>query len=497
MPAPASTRWTSAPLALTAILIVAVATRIVTFGNPVVIADDQFYHYVGSAMLDGRWPYIDIWDRKPVGLFMLFAGISAVGGESVLVMQLVATLFAAATAFVIRHIALSFAGPGAALMAALTYLLMLPLFGGQSGQSPLFYNLLIACAAALLIGTSRQSRPRTTSINALGAMLLCGISLTIKQSSVFEGMFIGLAFLWLARRQNVSQRRLAMLAALMIALSLLPSAVALSVYALRGEEALDAYWFANYVSIFLKQSHGITARLAGIGFLLLYIVPVAVAAIVGVVIRHRTKPPADARRLLLGWMIAALVGYVAIPNFFDHYALPLLPPLAVSAASVFALGSGRLFFAGIVGFCLIQGSILDLAGNRRERAKFERADAVIRQVAHGGCLFVANGPSRFYFNTPPCRSTRFIFPEHLSTEVESSALGVGQYAELARVLTARPEVIVTLDNSRTERTRKLDRLLSDTLAQNYRSVLHFGEDGRGGLLQSLRVWQRRDLATAD
>lgn len=50
-----------------------------------------------------------------------------------------------------------------------------------------------------------------------------------------------------------------------------------------------------------------------------------------------------------------------------------------------------------------------------------------------------------------------------------------------------------LDNSSSERTVKLDRLLYDILERDYRSILYVPEDDRGGLMQSLRVWQRRDL----
>ena len=118
-------------MAFALIVLVAIASRIVTFGNPLVIVDDQFYHYVGQAMLGGQWPYVDIWDRKPIGLFLIFAGIAAVGGGSVLVMQLVATAFAIATAWVVRHIALHFANARGSLCAALAYLVTLPLFGAR------------------------------------------------------------------------------------------------------------------------------------------------------------------------------------------------------------------------------------------------------------------------------------------------------------------------------------------------------------------------------
>ena len=45
------------------IVIVAIATRWVTYGNPVVIEDDQFYLLVGEAMRHGQLPYVVIWDR--------------------------------------------------------------------------------------------------------------------------------------------------------------------------------------------------------------------------------------------------------------------------------------------------------------------------------------------------------------------------------------------------------------------------------------------------
>ena len=99
----------------------------------------------GQELLRGHWPYIDVWDRKPLGLFILYAGIAAIGGKSILAMNMVATAFAASAAVVVRQITLRFASPLAALFAAFTYLFVLPLYGGQNGQSRVFDNLLIAC----------------------------------------------------------------------------------------------------------------------------------------------------------------------------------------------------------------------------------------------------------------------------------------------------------------------------------------------------------------
>lgn len=480
-------------MAFALIVLVGIGSRIVTFGNPIVIVDDQFYHYVGHAMIGGQWPYIDIWDRKPIGLFLIFAGIAAIGGGSVLVMQLIATAFAIATAWVIRHIASHFASPRGALFAAFAYLLTLPLFGGQTAQSPVFYNLLIAGAAALLIGAAKHKHEDQTFARSLSAMLLCGLALIVKQSSVVEGAAIGLGFLWIAFRRGMTPPRLAILGAAMVAVALAPSLVALGVYAAHGADARDAYLFANYVSIFMKTSHGSTARLAGFGFFLLYVFPLAVAAIAGSIVRRRSGDRSDAAWLVNGWMIAALLGYFAIPNFFDHYALPLIAPLAVSAASLFGAPSGRLYFAGIAGFALMQGSMLDLGYNRRERQRFDHVNAAVAAAAQGGCLFSANAPSQFYFTTPPCRTSAYIFPDHLTTMVEARGIGVDQTAELTRVLAARPAVIAVLEEAAHERRSVMNRQLATALRDGYREILYVPVQHEPSLLQTMRLWQRRDL----
>src|SRR3569833_3787129 len=85
------------------LLLVALAVRCVDFGNPVIHVDEQYYLLVGDRLLRGALPYVDIWDRKPIGLFAIFAAIRLLPGDGVLAYQLVATLFAAATAWLVQR----------------------------------------------------------------------------------------------------------------------------------------------------------------------------------------------------------------------------------------------------------------------------------------------------------------------------------------------------------------------------------------------------------
>ncbi|RIX31840.1 hypothetical protein D3M59_02250 [Sphingomonas edaphi] len=479
-------RLAAAAPAFAIIIAVAIATRIVSWWNPVAHVDDQFYLLAGQELLRGHWPYLDVWDRKPLGLFVVYALVAAIGGGSIIALNLVATAFAAATAMTIRQIALRFTSPIAALMAAVTYLVVLPLYGGQNGQSPVFYNLLIAGAVLLLF----RSIERKAAIvpNALVAMLLCGLAMTIKQTTFVEGAFVGLGFLWLLHHSGRSLAFIVGAAIAMVGVALSPTLACFVTYWLQGPASADAYVYANFVSIFERQSWSPLARVAGVGLLFLYLFPLFIMSGIGMVSLARVSRWTTATALLAGWLGAALLGYLSVPAFFDHYALPLISPLCVAAAIFYDLRPGRLFFAGYMAFCLIQGSILDWPDNRREAALYRDIRETVRQAKGDGCVYVADGPSRLYMDFPDCRPTRYLFPDHLVLITERDAVGVDTADELSLILAARPAVVVTRKARKGRHPREIIAILRQALGRDYRPVLRTA-DGESKSVDGVTVWQ--------
>ncbi len=168
-------------------------TRVGEFNNPLTHVDDQFYLFTGQAMLHGDLPFVDIWDRKPIGLFLIYAGIAALGGDGFIVYHLVGALAALATALSVYFLGCRLAGSAGALRAAIAYLALLPTMGGGGGQSPVFYNLLIALAALLTFDSFVAGKPRCP--RALGAMALVGLAIQVKPTTLAECGFFGLLFL--------------------------------------------------------------------------------------------------------------------------------------------------------------------------------------------------------------------------------------------------------------------------------------------------------------
>ena len=419
-------------------------TRAFLLGNPVVHIDEQFYLFVAERMRDGALPYIDIWDRKPIGLFLLYEMMAAIPGDPVLAYQTGAVMATAATAMVVARIAREIASPAAAWQAGMAYVLFMPVFNSGLGQAPTFYNLLVALAALGVVDTMK--RPESTALVWRGAaiMALLGLAIQIKYTVVFEGAAFGLILLGRGYADVWSWRKLASVAVLWMTVALLPTALAAAYYASLGH--LDEFVFANFVSIFGRESDGWKApwrltkeMLALLPFwLAIFWAPKLFST------RGGTYPRSYS--VIAFWSVSAFAGFLLFGTWYDHYVAPLLVPLAVLAAPALArvLPTERKFGYFMLGFGALAGLAVPIYQLRAHgtAAQFHEMNALIAAELNGGCLYIYEGELAFYRTTNTCLPTTRIFPNHLNTYVEAPAIGVDPVTEMRKVLATRPSVIV-------------------------------------------------------
>ena len=451
--------------ALLLVALIALATRGWLFGNPVIGIDEQFYLLAGDRLRDGVLPYVDIWDRKPIGLFLIYAAGGALFGDPVIGHQLLAALSAALTGWVLFAMARRFASFPAALAGAAAYVAWLPVFAGVGGQSPVYFNLPMAGAAAMLLGLVAGDRRRLIG-RSCAIMLLAGLALQIKYSAVFDGIFFGLTLLWIGWRRGWGLASLAGAALLWIGCALIPTAAAWAVYAALGHG--EAFFQANFFSIFgdINSPRNAVLRLIGLNVGLL---PFWIC--LWIVWRRRTGSPAE--RWILAWAGASFAGFLAFGVYYDHYILPLLLPLCLVAALAFErLANKRLAITLVVALGLAGGFGRALADRLHygSGAEAEQLAAQIRPHLGAGCLYVNEELPVLYWLTASCLPTRFAFPEHLVLYRYEHALGIDQLGELDRVFARRPTVVVK-STVPDDDTRPASRALLEThLRRDYRLV---------------------------
>src|SRR5262249_22169221 len=71
--------WTMpAVLTVAAVVAVILIERLPTIGFAYLNVDESAYLAIGEAILHGAVPYVDIIDRKPVGLYLIYAFAAAI-----------------------------------------------------------------------------------------------------------------------------------------------------------------------------------------------------------------------------------------------------------------------------------------------------------------------------------------------------------------------------------------------------------------------------------
>ncbi|MEJ8631098.1 hypothetical protein P0F65_17155 [Sphingomonas sp. I4] len=442
------------------LLAVAVLARVATFGNPVVHVDEEFYFFTGHSMWQGAWPFVDVWDRKPIGLFLLYAVPAAFGFPAgIWAYQAMALLSVVATGWLIARMAQRLGWGAGATAAGIAYILWLNLLGGQGGQAPVFYNLLMMGAAWAILESDRLRRRSM----GLVAMALVGIVLQIKYSAVFEGVVFGLWLLASEWRRSRSPVALILYGAALVAVSLLPTLLAAGVYAAIGQ--WDAFLYANFLSIFHRNPDPLAELAGNLGQMVLILSPIVTLAVLGLKRTWR----ADAEKTFLAiWLGAGVVGVLLFRPWFDHYGLPILLPACTAAAAMLGSRDWRRRYTPALLIAVALAGQIVLLSLRHERGDATEFTALSQAIGTGpGCLYVYSGSTMLYVATRRCALSRYIVPAHLSRTREAGATGVDQDSEIARILSRHPAVVVMRPPYNGERPAAHARVLA-AMADGYR-----------------------------
>ena len=473
-------------VAAAVLALVALVTRGIWFGDPVADFDEQIYSFIGWRMTQGDLPFADLWDRKPFGLFAIYALAHWLFGPDPIAFQIFAALAAFGGAWLIYLLSRALVDRVSATVAGALYLMLIAAYGSYSGQSEVFHVPLMLLMVWLVRDTKRPDATK----RALIAMLVGGVALQIKYTVLPQCAFFGAWALYGQWRAGANASRLAVLATAFAVLGILPTALVAALYAWWGE--FDAFWFANFVSFFAR-GQGEFGRFWPGHFV--GIIPLVMLVVLGLYAAFRLHPPRDWRTygFYAGWAVSTLATVLLPANTYLYYYGALAPGAVLIALPLIDRSSmarwlpAALLLAGMAYILNLPARYDHSLAERRIEARLSAAIAPY-VGAESNCLYVFDGPAALYRTTGTCLPTRYVYPDHLNNALERDSLEVSQPDEIRRILGNRPSVLVTANYPVTFQCEECLALMRTETRERYRPLISASLHGR-----MITAWVRADL----
>ncbi len=444
-----------------------ICLRLPFIDHSVLSADEAVYLMIGAGIRDGLIPYVDIVDRKPIGIFLVYGSADLLFNDAIVGVRIIGAMSTLLASWMLARIGNRFLGlePVAATLCGLFYATYALLFYGDSGQTPVYYMPFVIAGAGLVLRELRRlALGKTPSAWRLGiAGLALGISLQIKYSTFFECVMFGGLFLYTAWQYRAlhaqNARSIAFKgAAAMIIGGLLPTALVWAVYAAIGHN--DAFVFYNFTVNLTRQATDFPGTLILFRAMLFTLAMLPLAVLGGKYVWSRVQPSAQVspfarqrwvHNALLLWFAAALFGALAQKQPYATYFFDVLAPLALLAAAglqsrvnaprparCIARAAGIVLLLGISGYIGLH--MQKIADNGSPYLPQTIAADIRNEDAKS--MYVFNYYGIMYPLTGLSIPTRYPLPDHLLRNLEAASFQFDPIAELRRVLDGNPDVIV-------------------------------------------------------
>lgn len=286
------------------------------FFNVPMISDEGGYAYVAYFWGKNFQPYVDIPFDRLQGIFIIYKLIFILIGESIFAIRFAASLYTAATAWIIfifsKHL---FSSIAAGLVSAMTFIVFVtaPGIEGFTANGELFAILPLTWAAFL-----------TWKQNWFWAGVLSGIALTIKPIGI-SGYI--LAFLWL-----FSDRKSRDFIRLSLGFVIAPLLCVLHGY-LIDWQAFRYSFIENRLVSASPITFSLEDQFASLSTSVVQVLPVILPLMTITLIVLINRPKKE-QLFFLSWFVSSIIGMSIGGNWFQHYFVQLIPLLTITCGRI-------------------------------------------------------------------------------------------------------------------------------------------------------------------
>jgi 4-amino-4-deoxy-L-arabinose transferase-like glycosyltransferase len=426
-------------------------------------------------MLDGNLPYVQVWDHKPPGIYLLFSLSQIVFGQSIISIRILTCIFVSISCLFLYKTGnvLHPNNNQNGLLAGILYAFFSLKNGGLSANTELFFAFFNILAFYLVFITLFSSNKELTfhKFRFFIIGLVMGISLHIKYLVVFDffAVLLIVTSYYCLKSSNTRWIGLTKIIVCLFTGAFIPFLLFILFFLNSGY--LNEYIYANFIAnkiyssetqfsiryfseVILGQSvqnHPLWLCLFLTPFYLYFLIP-------------RKSEESYKFYTLLIWFLMAFIGTCVTKKFYPHYFLQVLPPLClISSYMVMTLLDTanlkpiRLGFAFILIFLfplLLSSSKPLKASVQFINKKYVQnsdhwqdtptlvSNYIKSRIGEDDYIYTADYQPIIYYLTNSKIPTKYVLPNWFIKKEFSRFIGINLAHELSNILEKEPIYIV-------------------------------------------------------
>lgn len=292
--------------------------------------DEGEYGYIGQQLLQGILPYTESYTMKLPGIYMVFAAILGIFGETHTAIHFALLLANLATAFLLFLLGRNLFNESTGIAAGVSFL-VLTLSPSVQGFSAYAENFVIFFAVGGLL-LMRTAQEKESQIRLFLSGILLGFAFLTKQQGVFFPMFgfFCCLFYFKDRAKNINDFSLK--AGTFALGGATPFLLTVIIYWATGN--FDDFWFwtFEYASLYTSMvtlSKGVGNLIYKFNLILDFNLPVVLLALVGIASVAWNKSARSNYGFALGFLLFSFLATTPGFYFRQHYFILFIPAIAL------------------------------------------------------------------------------------------------------------------------------------------------------------------------
>lgn len=454
-------------------ILLSVALRFTSFFPSVLDHDESTYMIIGRDILNGKDLYKDVTDTKPVGIFLFYAALQYLFGNSIFWKRMAFAVVVGVTAFLVSKISERiYNNRKVAFASAVIYILYTSIWNyhGRSPNTELLFNL--CTAGALLLFFNKNT------FSWLAGGIVLGTGFVIKYMVLFD-LVAFMLFFFLMEVQESGK---------LINPKILPRYIAAGLAFLVPFGMVNLWFmmgdhFAEFRFITYELPGRYGTNPSGTRYLIMLLdftakfLPISYM-IVYVTVKRLKSNPSVFKWFFIIWILADLTAIYLPGREFSHYTIQLMLPLSLIAGLLYLPGMrsdkvtkfiySRTFGLRTLVLILISVQLISCS-NEIKKPDYPRlvAEVIGRNMEKGDRVFVSNYEQIVYYLLGIESPTPFVHSNLLFTPTHK-AFNINAEQEIRRIIDTKPRFVVV---------RRENNLVEDLIQHNYALLKKFEEPG--------------------